>query len=209
MTMPSRVLPVIAFLMSAALSACSGQESDAPAVSAENTPLPLVIQGMLRVDVLEGPQAADMLGRMHGEEVAPIESYVGRYRSDAGNATLFLSQFASQATADSLLNEMSESIGEGSDEFEHHTRFEAGGSQIHMVLGQGQVHFFFARDDELLWLAIDPPFARPALAQVLGVTDVSFPDGGTLDGTKPPPVADSSRTGEATGPDGADPAGGE
>ncbi|MFV1988530.1 MAG: hypothetical protein ACC682_14730, partial [Gemmatimonadota bacterium] len=133
--------PLIALLTSVTLSACSGQASDDTAADLEVAPLPLMIQGMVRVDVMAGPQAADMLGQMHGEDVAPIESYVGRYRSETGNATLFLSQFAGEETADSLLSEMSESIGEGSSEFAHHTQFEVGGRQIHMVLGQGQVHF--------------------------------------------------------------------
>jgi len=209
MTTRAHVLPIIALLMSTTLAACSGQESEAPSASVEITPLPLVIQGMLRVDVMAGPQAAAMLGRMHGEDVAPIESYVGRYSGETGNATLFLSQFSTEETADSLLSEMSESIGEGSSEFSHHTQFEAGASPIHMVLGQGQVHFFFTRDDELLWLAVDGDVARPALAQVLGVTEESFSDGGTLDGTEAPPGVDSSRRGGAPDPEGSDLEGGE
>jgi hypothetical protein len=203
------VRPLIAILTSATLLACSGQASDARSAGVEATPLPLMIQGMVRVDVMTGPEAASMLGRMHGEDVAPAESYVGRYQSETGNATLYMSRFASHVETDSLLNEMSESIGEGSSEFAHHTQFEAGGGPIHMVLGQGQVHFFFAQDDELLWLAIDAALAFPALAQVLGVTEESLPDRLMLDGTETPPVADSSTTGEATGPAGSDPEGGE
>jgi hypothetical protein len=171
MTSRASLSPLIALLTSATLWACSGQTSEAPTADVDAGPLPLMIQGMLRVDVMAGQVAADMLGRMHGEEVAPTESYVGRYGSGTGSATLYMSRFARAETADSLLNEMSEKIGEGADGFEHHQRFEEAGREIHMVLGQGQVHFFFARGEELIWLGIDPDLARPGLAEILALPE--------------------------------------
>lgn len=128
-----------------------------------------------------------------------------RYRSATGNATLYLSRFASDEGADSLLNEMSESIGEGRGEFAHHARFEAGNSEIHVVLGQDQIHFFFARENELAWLGIDPALARPGLAQVLGLAEEDLSDRIMMYGMKAPPATGSSDMGGAAGSAGSDP----
>jgi hypothetical protein len=119
----------------------------------------------------------------------------------------FRSRFASVEMADSLLGEMSESIGEGSDGFTHHTRFEAGDREIHMVLGQGQVHFFFARDGELTWLGIDAAQARAGLSEILGLTEEILPGGVTLDGTAESPGADPESGNEPAGPTASEPGG--
>ena len=82
--------PLILLLTSATAWACSEPESEAPPTDEEASPLPLTIQ-----------------------------SYVGQYRGQTRSATLYMSRFAHEEEADSLLGEMSETIGEGSDGFTH------------------------------------------------------------------------------------------
>jgi len=65
----------------------------------------------MRVAAVTGPEASDMLRQMHGEDVAPVDSYVGRYRSATGRATLYISRFSSAEKADTLLEEVSDSSG--------------------------------------------------------------------------------------------------
>lgn len=190
--------------VSAALVTCDAPGSGSPQPQANTevgggmVPLPLSIQGLLRVETLQGPQAARMLGKMHGGDVAPESSFVGRYRGEGGHATLYVSRFDTPGAADSILAEMSESIGVGNSEFAHHARFEAGDRPIHMVLGQGQVHFFLTRNEELLWLGIDGPLARTGLAEVLGLRAQDLPDRIAVGGLRPPQegvpgAADSTR----------------
>jgi hypothetical protein len=173
----SFMVPLATLLASAALLACDRPRTEAAteAVETEDTPLPAAIQGMLRADLMAGPEAAEMLGRMHGNEVAPVASWVARYQGPKGTATMYLSRFADPGQPDSLLAAMSDSIGEGSAEFGHHALIEAAGRTIHSVLGGGQLHFFFVRNEDLIWLAIDPPLARAGLAEVLDISELDLP----------------------------------
>lgn len=64
---------------------------------------------------------------------------------------------------------MSRAIGGESNGFGHHESFRVDGKQVEFVVGQGQVHFFFARGTDVYWLGIDARLARGALAQLLDV----------------------------------------
>ena len=67
---------------------------------------------------------------------------------------------------------------EGCSGFDHHKQFASGGSEIHVVLGQGQVHFFFVRAADLYWFGTAPGMARAGLAQLLDMALEELP---TLD----------------------------
>ncbi|MFQ6673486.1 MAG: hypothetical protein ACE5GH_01720, partial [Fidelibacterota bacterium] len=131
---------------------CSKEES--------RTPLPQAIHGMSLERQLTGAEAKARIGRLHGKEVAPVASYVGHYGAGPDHAMLYLSKFASEMKAQDMLRKMSESIGEGSSGFGHHTKFAVKNRDIHLVLGQGQVHYFFPRGKYLYWLAINTGMAR-------------------------------------------------
>ncbi|MFQ6675745.1 MAG: hypothetical protein ACE5LH_05300 [Fidelibacterota bacterium] len=89
---------------------------------------------------------------------------------------LYVSKFGSGSKANKVLRDMSERIGEGSSGFGHHTVFTVTGEDIHLVLGQGQVHYFFSRDRYLYWLAINRDMARAALSELLGVDLEAIPE---------------------------------
>lgn len=154
-----------------ALAACSPPE----AAPDSAVPLPEEIQGMRRVRVTEGAEAQAMIRKLHGKEVAPLAGYVGHYGEGPTHAMYYTSLFDDEAAANESLETMSSKIGEGSGGFSHHLTMDVAGRPVHLVLGQGRVHFFFVDGTRLSWLAIDPPMARGGLAQVLGVEMTAVP----------------------------------
>lgn len=141
-------------------------------------PLPPEIGGLELVHVISGPEAVAMTERLHGKAVAPSDTHIGRYGTGSTHAMLYVSRFGSGQEAESVLADMSTSIGEGSSGFGHHKQFASGGGEIHVVLGQGQVHFFFVRAADLYWFGMAPGMARAGLAQLL---DMALEDLPTLD----------------------------
>ena len=70
----------------------------------------------------------------------------------------------------------------GTAGYGHHSRADIIGISVHTVFGRGTINYFYARDADLVWLAVPPPIARAALAEVLGIEVDQIP---TLSGARP------------------------
>jgi hypothetical protein len=154
-------------LVAALTAGCAAEEAEAP--------LPESIHGMALVESHSGEEAADILVEMHKAEVVPPENYIGHYGTEEMGAVLYVSRFDTDAAADSFLVAMGTRIGPGSSGYGHHSSFEAVGHHVHMVFGHGQVHYFYADAEDLVWLAVDARLARPALAELLKTATDSIP----------------------------------
>lgn len=141
-------------------------------------PLPQEIQGLKLLRSASGSEAAAMIARLHGKEVAPSANYIGHYGTGPNHIMLYVSRFKSEKNAQDVLNRMSKRIGKGSSGFVHHLKFDVEGTTIHVVLGQGRVNYFFGKRKNLYWLGIAPSMARFGLAQLLKVDVKKIP---TLD----------------------------
>ena len=179
----TRAFAVLALALSIGLAACSDSEPEpepvtepVTSVPASASPLPMTIDGIPLVGVTAGADAERFIGRLHGEDVAPLNSYVGQYEGGGVAATLYLSQFPDSETADSLTNLMRDGIASGNPVFAHHTSFVIDDLVVHSVLGQGQTHFFFASGPDVTWLGIDSGVARAGLADLLGVPTDALPE---------------------------------
>jgi hypothetical protein len=113
-------------------SACVRGEADSA------TPLPRELHGLELGDLHTGDDAARLIGRLHGSNVSPSESYVGYYGPPEMRAILYLSRFHDHSGAQSQLVAMADRIGSGSGGFGHHTQFHVLGIEIHSVFGYGQ-----------------------------------------------------------------------
>jgi len=160
-------------ILAVVASACAQQESASRQASA--SPLPNLLHGMELVQASAGRDAAAMIERLHRKDVAPDQTYIGHYGTGPSHAMLYVSLFESEDEAESVLEDMSTDIGEGSSGFGHHGTFAVDGTEIHLVLGQGQVHFFFVKGVNLTWLAMVPEMARVGLAQLLEVGAEAVP----------------------------------
>jgi hypothetical protein len=138
-------------------------------------PLPESIHGLALVESHSGSDAAAILVEMHGAEVVPPENFIGHYGTEDMGAVLYVSRFETEAAADSFFVSMATRIGPGSSGYGHHSSFDAADKQVHMVFGHGQVHYFYADAEDLVWLAVDARLARTALAELLQTVTDSIP----------------------------------
>lgn len=150
------------------ISACLSQ---APEIT-----LPDSISGLPLTRVISGEEAEKIIERMHDKSIAPDLNQIGFYTGNSRQAILYVSSFGSARKANKRLKEMSDEIGTaGSSGFGHQVQFRVNDHPIHLVVGYGQVHFFYAQGNYLYWLTIDADMARAALAQVLDVEPQAVP----------------------------------
>lgn len=151
----------------AVTGACAGDRPESP--------LPETLHGLELIEQQTGDEAAAVLTRLHDQDVAPTESFIGRYGTEEIGATIYVSRFASSQEATDQLVAMADGIGEGAAGYGHHRTFEVFGREVHSVFGRGEVHFFYADGNDLTWLGAHPMFATLALADLLGVSPDSIP----------------------------------
>ena len=51
--------------------------------------------------------------------------------------------------------------------FSHLKSSERNGTTVYSALGEGQIHYFYRRGADVIWLAADPPVAREAVQYLL------------------------------------------
>jgi hypothetical protein len=171
MKIGARMLKSITPLLLVTLAAgCAGEVAEDGA-----SPLPEAIHGLALIESHSGSDAAEILVEMHKAEVVPPQNYIGHYGTEELGAVLYVSRFDTEAGADSFLVAMATRIGPGSGGYGHHSSFDAADKQVHMVFGHGQVHYFYADAEDLVWLAVDARLARPALAELLKTETDSIP----------------------------------
>ena len=108
-----------------------------------------------------------MIARLHAKSVAPVASRIGFYGESVPPLTLYVSDYASPKEAYDVLDLMAETIGQGSSGVAHHRTEQVAGTDVHHVVGHGQAHYFFAKGDQVLWLAAPADIAQPALLELL------------------------------------------
>jgi hypothetical protein len=63
---------------------------------------------------------------------------------------------------------MADKIGSGNGMFSNLQTLDISGRTIYEVQGLGQLHFFYAANDKIVWLASDPNHAPDALHSIWG-----------------------------------------
>jgi hypothetical protein len=167
--MHRRIRKVVISAMAVLGAACQRGDTDGAA------PLPRALHGLELGDVRTGDSAAALIGRLHGKDVSPRESYVGYYGPPEMRGVLYLSRFDEEQTAQLQLAAMADRIGSGSAGFGHHTQFVIGETVVHSVFGFAEVHYFFAEETDVAWLSMPPQIARAALAELMEVELDSIP----------------------------------
>lgn len=147
----------------------------APAVADQSEIMPVmipqVIAGMELVELIDGDRAAAIINKMHRGNVATRSNFIVRYQCQAGSATYYVSLYDDPRLAEADMKEMAEIMAKEDHGFSHLMRRTINGQSVYMALGQGQAHYFFARNHELVWLAADVGIAEQALEDVLSETE--------------------------------------
>jgi len=129
----------------------------------EESPVPESILHLERTELLSGESASEIINHLHQIEVTPADNYVGRYEGDGHRATYYLSLYEDSNEANSELQAMVASMERGGHVFDHIRKISVKDHEVWMALGMGQAHYFFARDNRLIWLAVDVPIAEDAV----------------------------------------------
>jgi hypothetical protein len=153
------------------LAACVVLITVAPCVAAEDgartLSLPQSIAGMALVRDIQGAEAAAIIDRLHHGNVATRANAIGEYEGGGRTATYYVSLYDNPAQAVEAMEDMAAVMSGGGHGFSHLMKRTAGEREFYMALGQGQAHYFFAREAELVWLAVDMDVAEKAVQEVL------------------------------------------
>ncbi len=138
--------------------------------------LPEQLHGLQLTESKSGDEAAGMIARLHKQDVAPRASEIGVYAAEGISAELYVSAFQTADEAVAQFEGMVSAITKGVEGFGHHTHFDVGGRDVHVVFGDARINYFYADGERVTWLAVQQPmFARAVLAELLGVAADSIP----------------------------------
>lgn len=129
--------------------------------------LPENIFGMELKEIISGEEAARIINRMHQGNVATHSDYIAEYRGEPGSATYYLSLYENPQQARQAMDDMARIMKKEGHGFSHLMHRKHSNIEFYMALGQGQAHYFFARDIELVWLAVDTEIAEQAIMEIL------------------------------------------
>ncbi len=115
----------------------------------------------------QGEEAIAEISRLHGKEIEMKNGYVARYESDRTKATLYISEFESENQARQQIELMKKKIEKGSKGFAHFRELEVEERTLYLVLGFGQIHYFYLDPNRVIWLAADPSVAELVLKAAL------------------------------------------
>jgi len=114
------------------------------------TGAPQEIAGYRLQGTLSGSEAVASMERLHGEEIGIVTGWIARYE-DGG--TIWLAEAADNETAGRLVQAMTDRIADGNESFTRLQTAKHEGLTIYSVLGQGQRHYYYAQDRQLVWIA--------------------------------------------------------
>ena len=125
--------------------------------------IPQTLGAFTLVRSVQGPAALREFSGLHNKEFALIGGYRADYADGKQTATLWVAQANDETSALALTQDMAKKIGAGNRMFQNLQTLSINGREIYVVDGQGQQHYFYAKGDKIVWLAIHPTHAPDAL----------------------------------------------
>lgn len=135
----------------------------------QESPLPGTIGALELVESHEGDRASEIINTLHEKIVSGDEDFVGRYKGPDGEAILYASVYDTPERARDAEARMISRISNGTPLFGHFLRLSVRDKEISMCLGGGHAHYFFAADDRLYWLTVDPEIAQQTAEEFVSI----------------------------------------
>jgi len=110
-----------------------------------------------------GKEALKEIFRLHGRRMGLVNGYVANYIGKEEKATIYYSIAKDERIAKRLLTWMVKRIGESHEVFQGLKKQQLKSQVFYSVYGQGQKHFFFRKNDRIIWIAADPRVANSAI----------------------------------------------
>jgi len=110
-----------------------------------------------------GPEALAEFAQLHGKGFDLVGGYRASYAGGGAQATLWVGQAKNSQGAQDMIEQMATAIGKGNAMFTDLQPLEIGPRTLYSVNGQGQQHFFYAVNDKIVWVAVNPSQSFDAL----------------------------------------------
>jgi hypothetical protein len=134
-------------------------------------PVPSTLGELPLTHTLQGDDALQEIGRLHGKRILARDGFVAHYGRDGAAAMLYVSRAHAGLIARWQLSRMVEGIGRGASNAEgrffHLKAREQDGFTLYSALGLGQIHYFYRSGATIVWLAADPAVARQGVADTV------------------------------------------
>lgn len=150
----------IFFLCIVSLSAC-GKKSNIEYL------VPEQIAGMELQQTLVNKEAEKIVNQLHGKFVSGTENLVAYYENDNTKCELYISTFPDTLKALDVFHRMMRGVRHDTTVFTHFTPRAIGEQGFIMLLGMGQVHYFFTKGREVYWLQADQTKAEQAITELI------------------------------------------
>ena len=142
----------IIFVVVIAVSWIATDQDRATSHSSEHVPQNL---GQLElVGNVTGEQARAAIGKMHGKGIEMVDGYIAEYSHNQSRVTVWVAEAPSEPDAFSLLKQMVDRIGAGNQAFRNLRAISVGDKEVFTADGSGGQHYFYAKDNKVIWLAI-------------------------------------------------------
>ena len=129
--------------------------------------LPKILGTMELKKEIRGDEASRIVNAMHGKGVTPADNLIGIYAKSGARTTVYLSAFDKRKDAEVVLRRMIGGIERGDTPFSSLEQKNVGRTNVASCTGLGEVHYFFAANNELYWLASDIQLSERSLAEFI------------------------------------------
>ncbi len=129
--------------------------------------VPEKLAGMELQQTLLSKDAEEKVNQLHGKFVSGTENIVAYYNNDDSEGELYVSTFKDTLMALDIFHNMMRGVRQDTSVFTHFTPRVIGDQGVIMLLGMGQVHYFFTKGREVYWLQIDQPKAELAISELI------------------------------------------
>lgn len=135
---------------------------DGAAAEAEHgaADVPATWQGMQRVGLASGDQAIAEMSRLHGKNIPVHAGYRVDYAGTDERVTLWVAHVENAAAAQRMVDQMTAGMAAGDTPFSRPGPVDLAGVSAYRTTGMGQEHYYYARDNQVYWLAASAERAR-------------------------------------------------
>lgn len=127
---------------------------------------PPTLAGLALHHEVGGQKAVSAIERLHnGAEIQVRSAWIAHY-GEGPSAMLYVGVAKNGGEAGRLLEAMKGKIAEGGTPFQGLEELRWGEGSVYVMTGQGQLHFLFRDESQVVWLSADPVVAHRALREV-------------------------------------------
>lgn len=130
--------------------------------------IPQNLAGLSLSQVSYGPEAVNEIDLLHNKQFPLVNGAMGTY-GGSNQATLWVAEFADNATASQEMQAMEEKIATVDSPFTPTSSDSIDGRTIYRLDGMGQKHIYFQSTNRVIWLAVDPILSEQAITQILRI----------------------------------------